>query len=360
MKYLKPTNRTVLILSFFLVASLSLFGLVRTEASIFDKVISIFRKDNVDVDEATQDSSIFLLRPNISNTDVSSNITSSTDSSIIKEDGIIKAETGSMRMSTEKEKVINDTINVYEIKKGDTLDTVAKLFDVNKNTIIWANNLKSNTLTPGDTLLIFPADGVQFTAKKDVYLSDVAKAYNADLDEIATYNGIAKDSKLSKGQSVFLPDAEGEIAAEVKKTPSKEKLGKIKEVIKKTNKPKYTQNAVAGYFMKPVSGCVRTQGLHGSAMTSVDLGCPVGTPVVAAAAGTVIKAAGSGYNGGYGEMVIITHPNGSQTIYAHLSAISVSVGQQISQGQVIGATGNTGRSTGPHLHFETRGIANPF
>jgi murein DD-endopeptidase MepM/ murein hydrolase activator NlpD len=81
----------------------------------------------------------------------------------------------------------------------------------------------------------------------------------------------------------------------------------------------------------------------------VDWAVATGTSVMASSGGTVTQA---GWSGSYGYMILITHPGGTQTRYAHLSKIFVSVGQTVSQGEVIGKTGNTGRSTGPHLHFE--------
>ena len=86
----------------------------------------------------------------------------------------------------------------------------------------------------------------------------------------------------------------------------------------------------------------------------------MGAPILAAASGTVIVAKSSGFNGGYGEMIIIQHDNGTQTLYAHLSSVKVSVGQQVNRGDVIGGMGSTGRSTGPHLHFEVRGAITPM
>ena len=80
----------------------------------------------------------------------------------------------------------------------------------------------------------------------------------------------------------------------------------------------------------------------------------------AAAAGEVLISKGSGWNGGYGSYIVIKHTNGTQTLYAHTSANYVSAGQSVSQGESIGAVGSTGQSTGPHLHFEVRGSANPF
>ena len=83
----------------------------------------------------------------------------------------------------------------------------------------------------------------------------------------------------------------------------------------------------------------------------IDLGAAYGTPIAAAAAGTVIYA---GWLGGYGNLDVIDHGGGLSTAYGHQSRISVSVGEQVAQGQIIGDVGSTGHSTGPHLHFEVR------
>ena len=112
------------------------------------------------------------------------------------------------------------------------------------------------------------------------------------------------------------------------------------------------------YYTRPVIGGVKTQGIHGH--NAIDIGIRVGSPIYASAAGTVILSKSSGYNGGYGQYIIISHPNGTQTVYGHLSQNFVAVGTKVVQGQNIGLTGNTGRSTGPHIHFEVRGARNPF
>jgi murein DD-endopeptidase MepM/ murein hydrolase activator NlpD len=102
-----------------------------------------------------------------------------------------------------------------------------------------------------------------------------------------------------------------------------------------------------------------TQGVHGR--NAVDLAAARGTPIHAAAGGTVIIAKNSGaWDGGYGNYVVVTHDNGSQTLYAHMSHSLVAAGQTVSSGQIIGYVGMTGLTTGPHVHFEVRGAANPF
>jgi len=252
-----------------------------------------------------------------------------------------------MRLSTEEEVVINYTINVYEVKDGDTLDSISKIFNVSKNNIIYANDLKGKTIKTGDTILIYPINGIQYVVKSYSTINDIAKKYKIDANDIATYNAISPDKKLAKGETIFIPDIEGEISEIVNPKASTVKI-----------KPKYSNNVLAGYFMKPVAGCVKTQSIHGH--NGIDLGCKVGTQLLAAANGKVIKASYSGYNGGYGKVIFISHPNGTQTVYGHLSRIDVNVGDNVLRGQVIGATGNSGRSTGPHLHFEVRGTANPF
>lgn len=338
-----------------LLAGFIFFGLKEAHAAIlakvlnFSNVFSIFSKNKTSAAvEPYVDITPFLLKPSsagVNNSSTSGDVN-------VREDGVFLVQTGSMRVSTEKEKPSSDTISIYEVKKGDTLDSIAKLFNINKNTIIWANDLAGKSIKTGDSLLIFPMDGLQYTVKNSGTVEDIAKKYKVDAEEVAAYNGMSIDTKLAKGDTLFIPDAEAEIRVATKSTGNKT-TGKASKTIYKTN-------ATNGYFMMPVVGCVRTQGLHGPYSTAVDYGCKIGTQTVAAAGGTVLRATAEGYNGGYGGVIIISHPNKTQTIYSHMNTVNVSVGQTVEQGQVIGTTGNTGRSTGPHLHFETRGTGNPF
>jgi murein DD-endopeptidase MepM/ murein hydrolase activator NlpD len=272
----------------------------------------------------------------------------------------LSATTGALRVSTEDiDLPTSDAISLYEVKKGDSLATVAKLFGVSKNTIIWANDLKSEKLTPGDTLLILPVTGVKVTVKKGDTISTIAKKYKGDVDDIAKYNGIAPDAKLSVGDVILVP--EGEIAVTVvppKKTTSSGGIASGAVSTYERLLDSYSYVTPPGFFIRPISGGRKSQGLHGH--NGIDLAANIGTPVMASAAGTVIAAKSSGYNGGYGEMIIIAHAGNIQTVYGHLSRVNVSVGQTVAQGEIIGAVGNTGKSTGPHLHFEVRGAKNPF
>jgi murein DD-endopeptidase MepM/ murein hydrolase activator NlpD len=145
------------------------------------------------------------------------------------------------------------------------------------------------------------------------------------------------------GQIIIVPD--GEISAPV---------GLAKNsVIRGSGGPE-----LAGYYFRPVIGGRKSQGLHG--YNGIDLATYSGSAVLSAAEGRVIIARFGGYNGGYGNYVVIDHPNGTQTLYAHLKEVTVSYGQEVARGQVIGTVGSTGKSTGPHLHFEVRGAKNPF
>ena len=126
---------------------------------------------------------------------------------------------------------------------------------------------------------------------------------------------------------------------------------------KKKTKRIYASAGI-GYFVRPIIGGIKTQGIHGQ--NAVDIGAPVGTPILASAGGTILVGKNSGYNGGYGRMIIVSHPNGTQTVYGHMNSVYVNAGQTVSQGEQIGESGNSGKSTGPHLHFEVRGAENPF
>lgn len=263
-------------------------------------------------------------------------------------DGTLKSSVGLLRADSEEEIPQNDSISVYEVKKGDTIGDIAKLYNVSKNTIIWANDLKGKSIKEGDSILILPVSGVKYTVKKGDTLKSIAKKYKAEAENISEFNSLSMNEGLNIGDEIIIPDGEIVDEAPIKK-PSTTVKAKAK---------KYLVNNTAGYYMRPIMGGTKTQGIHGH--NAVDIGAPVGTPLIATAEGVILAAKSSGYNGGYGRMVIISHPNGTQSVYGHMSSLSVNVGESVSQGQVIGASGNSGKSTGPHLHFEIRGAENPF
>lgn len=243
-----------------------------------------------------------------------------------------KADTSSLEIST------------YTVRQGDTISGVAKMFKVSVNTVLWANNLTSkSTLKVGQTLVILPISGISYTIKKGDTIQGIANRHKADVNDILNYNDITISSPIIAGQTLIIPDGEMSSVATVQSQPGIST--KLKDA--------------AGYFIRPIVGGRKSQGIHGH--NAVDLAAPVGTPILASAAGTVIIAKYNGeWNGGYGNYIVISHQNGTQTLYSHLSKESVSIGQTVSQGQTIGTIGMTGRTTGPHLHFEIRGAKNPF
>lgn len=111
-------------------------------------------------------------------------------------------------------------------------------------------------------------------------------------------------------------------------------------------------------YSNPLPGGVISQGLH--ANNAVDIRAGYGAGVVAAATGTVVVASQHQWNGGYGNYVVIDHHNNTTTLYAHLAAITATVGQTVDTGELIGTVGTSGQTTGPHLHFEVHGANNPF
>ncbi|OGG52428.1 hypothetical protein A2851_05280 [Candidatus Kaiserbacteria bacterium RIFCSPHIGHO2_01_FULL_53_29] len=266
----------------------------------------------------------------------------------IVDDSALLPEEGPSGTPAEYDKPKDATISTYVVREGDTLSGIAKLFNVTPSTILWANDLSSaSKLKVGQTLTVLPVTGVRYQIKKGDTLISVAKRFGADATEIANYNGI-DDAALAAGVDIIIPD--GEISAPTPaKTPGKTV----------TAAAKYGTGAQIGYYMAPLARYVETQGIHG--YNGVDLGAPIGTSVMAAADGTVVTAKSGGYNGGYGNYVVVQHGNGSQTLYAHMSKVATYAGASVVQGQVIGSVGSTGKSTGAHLHFEIRnGIRNPF
>ncbi|MFQ5540650.1 MAG: peptidoglycan DD-metalloendopeptidase family protein [Candidatus Paceibacteria bacterium] len=237
-----------------------------------------------------------------------------------------------------------DEISIYVVREGDTISQIAELFGVSTNTVVWANDLRGTTIHPGQTLAILPVSGITHTVAKGDTLASITKKYEGDLAEVLEFNGLVEGASLAVGETIVVPYGVVPQAVGTISTTA---------VARGTGGP-----YLEGYFLRPVVGGSKTQGLHG--YNGVDIGAPTGTTVLASASGEVIISRTGGYNGGYGQYIVIRHPNGTQTLYGHLSQNYVFAGDYVVQGQVIGAVGNTGRSTGPHVHFEVRGAANPF
>jgi len=260
------------------------------------------------------------------------------DQALLAETGPIGslADVGTHRASS-------DQISLYIVREGDTLSQIARMFSVSVNTIIWSNDIRGSVISPGQELVILPVSGIRHTVVKGETLASIAKKYKGDIDEILDFNNLPDNAKIAVGDVVVIPD--GEIAAPAVPT--------ITSPLRGAGGP-----SIDGYFIRPISGGRKSQGLHG--YNGVDLATYAGAPIVAAASGDVIISREGGWNGGYGNYIVIKHNNGTQTLYAHNSSNIVSVGEHVVQGQVIGYVGSTGKSTGNHVHFEVRGATNPF
>lgn len=231
-------------------------------------------------------------------------------------------------------------IITHTVVAGDTLYGIAQKYKLSAETIMFANPGLEKTpdlLRLGQQLTVLPLDGIYHTVVKGDTLDKIAKLYKVQSAAIVNYplNQLnAREPTIAVGQKLIVPGGKKEIPlprAQVYSGPV----------------PAGAQKG-SGRFVWPTSGYV-TQGykrLH----PALDIARSTGTPVKASDSGYVVVAGWS--NTGYGNYIVINHGNGFQTLYAHLDRIFVKVGDVVGQGAVIGNMGTTGRSTGPHLHFE--------
>ena len=240
----------------------------------------------------------------------------------------------------------SDQISVYVVREGDSLSQIAKMFNVTTNTIVWANDITNGAIIhEGQTLIILPVSGIKHTITAGETVKAITLKYKGDYSEVLAYNGLTLESVVNVGDVIFVPG--GEIETPTYTTPT------TTATLRGAGGPSY-----AGYYLRPILGGRKSQGLHG--YNGVDLATSVGAPIFAAAEGTILISKDSGWNGGYGKYVVISHPNGTQTLYAHNIRNIVHPGQRVVKGQVIAYVGSSGRSTGTHVHFEVRGAQNPF
>ncbi len=214
------------------------------------------------------------------------------------------------------------------VKKGDTLWGLSRKYKVPLKSIIQANSIQpTESLQIGKKLLIpgAPVEGIWYRVKAGDTLSSIARRYKVEWRDLQRINGISSPRSLQIGTRIRIRQ-DG--------SPSFGKPLRVPLVV----------TSRYGYRPHPVTG--RYQFHEG-----IDFRAATGTRVYASKAGRVIAA---GRRGGYGKIVGIEHDDNFTTWYGHLSRIRVKKGQTVSKGQVIGLSGNTGISTGPHLHFEIR------
>jgi murein DD-endopeptidase MepM/ murein hydrolase activator NlpD len=219
----------------------------------------------------------------------------------------------------------------YKVKKGDSVSKIAALHALSLDAVIASNNISNaRRLREGETLRIPNMDGIPYIVKKGDSLSGISRSLGVPMEAILDANDLQKDI-ITAGQLIFVP------GARMRSQDLKLALGEL--FIYPLRGARLT--SPFGWRNDPISGVRR----HHAA---IDLAAPTGTTVKAAMDG---KVSSVGFNATYGNYIILSHGNEYQTMYAHLSQVSVKQGGQVVQGIKIGEVGSTGYSTGPHLHF---------
>ena len=227
----------------------------------------------------------------------------------------------------------------YEVERGDSLEKIARRFGISAQSIIFNNFAigDGSLLAPGAALTIPTRDGVVYNVRLGDTLYAVVDNFAADLDATLAFpgNNLSSPSQIVEGATILLVGGSASVAAGVGGF-SDEPVSAIPD------------------FRWPVGGVLTDffgspRGNHLGFHTGVDFSAPTGTFVGAAAAGVVTQA---GWEGTFGLLVTVDHGGGVLTRYGHLDHIDVWVGETVAPGDLIGFVGNTGLSTGPHLHFE--------
>jgi murein DD-endopeptidase MepM/ murein hydrolase activator NlpD len=226
----------------------------------------------------------------------------------------------------------------YTVRSGDSLASIAKRFKLSTGTIISANSISSARQVTGGTNLKIPnMDGIVHKIRRGDSIGALARSYAVPVNAVLDANNLETET-LRVGESLFIP------GAKMRDSDLKRALGQLFIY------PAYGQlSSPFGIRPDPFTGVRRFHN-------GIDLASPVGTRVGAAMDGRV---ADIGYNLVYGNYVILVHGDGFQTWYAHLSKVEVSMNQTLTQGQKVGEVGNTGYSTGSHLHFSIFRYGNP-
>lgn len=223
----------------------------------------------------------------------------------------------------------------YTIGEGENLTSISRKIGVSLDTLVSVNKISNaNKLSPGQKIIIPNRNGLLHTIKEHENIEEIASKYDIQLKRILAFNKIDNISDIKAGKDIFLPGAKYTLDERI------DKFGQVfslPTVITRIS-------SVFGYRIHPIT---KTRTKH----MGVDIPGSLNTPIYAARKGKVIFA---GYSGGYGNLVIVRHDNGYTTYYGHLNKITTKIGDNVGVGVMIGRMGNTGNSTGSHLHFEVR------
>ena len=243
------------------------------------------------------------------------------------------------------------SVITYTVQANDTPIGISLEFGIKPETLLGGNAFLSeeaSALQTGNILTILPVDGVLHDVRDGDSLEKLADQYGVSMEDIIAYepNNLEFPYRLYPDTQIMVPGGTREVwfwtapQAPSRASTSDSTGSGIASLVQGT-----------GTFIWPL-GYRRITQAFWYGHPAIDVGAPEGTPLYASDTGTVTWAGWNVY--GYGNLIVVNHGNGYETYYGHLSGINVYPGQVVNQGQQIGATGNTGRSSGPHLHFEIR------
>ena len=246
----------------------------------------------------------------------------------------------------------------YTVRSGDTLFGISEKYGITPETILWSNAILKDDphlLRPDQELLISPVTGVVRVVHEGDTVDGLASVYRADAEDIINWPGNQLDPDnpaLIEDSVIVVPGGERDFVqwtvpriARAKRNPLPMSAGPG------ACTGGYQGGAVgSGSFIWPASNRYLSGYNYSGYHPAIDIAAGLGAPIYASDSGVVVFAGWS--NWGYGYMVVVDHGNGWQTLYSHLSQWNVNCGQSVYQGNVLGLSGSTGNSTGPHLHFE--------
>ena len=275
------------------------------------------------------------------------------------------------------DRTARDEVIQYTVELGDSIFSIADKFNLQPQTILWGNRYTlgddPHFIYPGQTLNILPVDGVYHQWSAGEGLNGVASFYGVAPEDIINWPGNNLDAEtigdfanpnIPPEKMLVVPGGQGVFTDWRTPRISRGEPATAKHLGPGACTGNYdgvsgsltfiwpsTERYLSGYDYSPETNHF-----------AIDIAGRLGNPIFASDHGVVVYAGWNDY--GYGEMIVIDHGGGWQTLYAHLSQINVSCGQEVYQGDTIALMGSTGKSTGPHLHFEMRsddyGRVNPW